>query len=134
MCILDVRRSVRFRRTARMTMVLTELNIRIREEIISARNAIIVTTGRTVRSARARKAGTIVEDGAGRIATTVISEITAIAGTEIGAETVTARSLRMEREIIRIVVDVAIIAETVSRTYNRIWNKNDKSTGEGLCF
>ena len=134
MCILDVRRSVRFRRTARMTMVLTELNIRIREEIISARNAIIVTTGRTVRSARARKAGTIVEDGAERIATTVISEITAIAGTEIGAETVTARSLRMEREIIRIVVDVAIIAETVSRTYNRIWNKNDKSTGEGLCF
>ena len=134
MCILDVRRSVRFRRTARMTMVLTELNIGIREEIISARNAIIVTTGRTVRSARARKAGTIVEDGAGRIATTVISEITAIAGTEIGAETVTARSLRMEREIIRIVVDVAIIAETVSRTYNRIWNKNDKSTGEGLCF
>ena len=131
---MDVRRSVRFRRTARMTMVLTELNIRIREEIISARNAIIVTTGRTVRSARARKAGTIVEDGAGRIATTVISEITAIAGTEIGAETVTARSLRMEREIIRIVVDVAIIAETVSRTYNRIWNKNDKSTGEGLCF
>ena len=131
---MDVRRSVRFRRTARMTMVLTELNIRIREEIISARNAIIVTTGRTVRSARARKAGTIVEDGAERIATTVISEITAIAGTEIGAETVTARSLRMEREIIRIVVDVAIIAETVSRTYNRIWNKNDKSTGEGLCF
>ena len=131
---MDVRRSVRFRRTARMTMVLTELNIGIREEIISARNAIIVTTGRTVRSARARKAGTIVEDGAGRIATTVISEITAIAGTEIGAETVTARSLRMEREIIRIVVDVAIIAETVSRTYNRIWNKNDKSTGEGLCF
>ena len=131
---MDARRSVRFRRTARMTMVLTELNIGIREEIISARNAIIVTTGRTVRSARARKAGTIVEDGAGRIATTVISEITAIAGTEIGAETVTARSLRMEREIIRIVVDVAIIAETVSRTYNRIWNKNDKSTGEGLCF
>ena len=131
---MDVRRNVRFRRTARMTMVLTELNIRIREEIISARNAIIVTTGRTVRSARARKAGTIVEDGAERIATTVISEITAIAGTEIGAETVTARSLRMEREIIRIVVDVAIIAETVSRTYNRIWNKNDKSTGEGLCF
>ena len=131
---MDVRRSVRFRRTARMTMVLTELNIGIREEIISARNAIIVTTGRTVRSARARKAGTIVEDGAERIATTVISEITAIAGTEIGAETVTARSLRMEREIIRIVVDVAIIAETVSRTYNRIWNKNDKSTGEGLCF
>ena len=131
---MDARRSVRFRRTARMTMVLTELNIGIREEIISARNAIIVTTGRTVRSARARKAGTIVEDGAERIATTVISEITAIAGTEIGAETVTARSLRMEREIIRIVVDVAIIAETVSRTYNRIWNKNDKSTGEGLCF
>ena len=131
---MDVRRSVRFRRTARMTMVLTELNIGIRKEIISARNAIIVTTGRTVRSARARKAGTIVEDGAERIATTVISEITAIAGTEIGAETVTARSLRMEREIIRIVVDVAIIAETVSRTYNRIWNKNDKSTGEGLCF
>ena len=131
---MDVRRSVRFRRTARMTMVLTELNIGIREEIISARNAIIVTTGRTVRSARARKAGTIVEDGAERIATTVISEITAIAGTEIGAETVTARSLRMEREIIRIVVDVAIIAETVSRTHNRIWNKNDKSTGEGLCF
>ena len=131
---MDVRRSVRFRRTARMTMVLTEVNIGIREEIISARNAIIVTTGRTVRSARARKAGTIVEDGAERIATTVISEITAIAGTEIGAETVTARSLRMEREIIRIVVDVAIIAETVSRTYNRIWNKNDKSTGEGLCF
>ena len=131
---MDVRRSVRFRRTARMTMVLTELNIGIREEIISARNAIIVTTGRTVRSARARKAGTIVEDGAERIATTVISEITAIAGTEIGAETVTARSLRMEREIIRIVVDVAIIAETVSRTHNRIWNKNDKSTGEDLCF
>ena len=40
----------------------------------------------------------------------------------------------MEREIIRIVADVAIIAETVSRTYNRIWNKNDKSTGEDLCF
>ena len=74
------------------------------------------------------------ERGAGRIATTAISEITAIAGTEIGAETVTAMSLRMEREIIRIVADVAIIAETVSRTHNRIWNKNDKSTGEGLCF
>ena len=131
---MDARRSVRFRRTARMTMVLTEVNIGIREEIISGRSAIIVTTGRSVRSARVRKAGTIVEDGAGRIATTVISEITAIAGTEIGAETVTAMSLRMEREIIRIVADVAIIAETVSRTHNRIWNKNDKSTGEGLCF
>ena len=131
---MDARRSVRFRRTARMTMVLTEANIGIREEIISARNAIIVTTGRTVRSARVRKAGTIVEGGAGRIATTAISEITAIEGTEIGAETVTARSLRTEREIIRIVADVAIIAETVSRTHNRIWNKNDKSTGEDLCF
>ena len=117
-----------------MTMVLTEVNIGIREEIISGRSAIIVTTGRSVRSARVRKAGTIVEGGAGRIATTAISGITAIAGTEIGAETVTARSLRMEREIIRIVADVAIIAETVSRTHNRIWNKNDKSTGEDLCF
>ena len=131
---MDARRSVRFRRTARMTMVLIEVNIGIREEIISGRSAIIVTTVRSVRSARVRKAGTIVEDGAGRIATTAISEITAIAGTEIGAETVTARSLRTEREIIRIVADVAIIAETVSRTHNRIWNKNDKSTGEGLCF
>ena len=126
---MDARRSVRFRRTARMTMVLTEVNIGIREEIISGRSAIIVTTGRAVRSARVRKAGTIVEDGAGRIAITAISEITAIA-----AETVTARSLRTEREIIRIVADVAIIAETVSRTHNRIWNKNDKSTGEDLCF
>ena len=131
---MDARRSVRFRRTARMTMVLTEVNIGIREEIISGRSAIIVTTGRAVRSARVRKAGTIVEDGAGRIAITAISEITAIAGTEIGTETVTARSLRTEREIIRIVADVAIIAETVSRTHNRIWNKNDKSTGEDLCF
>ena len=131
---MDARRSVRFRRTARMTMVLTEVNIGIREEIISGRSAIIVTTGRSVRSARVRKAGTIVEGGVGRIATTAISEITAIAGTEIGAETVTARSLRTEREIIRIVADVAIIAETVSRTHNRIWNKNDKSTGEDLCF
>ena len=121
---MDARRRVQFRRTARMTMVLTEVNIGIREEIISGRSAIIVTTGRAVRSARVRKAGTIVEDGAGRIAITAISEITAIA-----AETVTARSLRTEREIIRIVADVAIIAETVSRTHNRIWNKNDKSTG-----